>query len=109
MIPFSFSQLARRDFHDSYNYISTTIDAPQAAERLMAELDDELDKILDNPLRHSFVSDPELAKLGFRCAHIKNYNLYYITDSKEGPVKFIRFLYNKRDWTNILKVNPAGE
>jgi len=35
--------------------------------------------------------------------YIKNYVIFYIIDNDNKHIKIIRFLYNKRNWINILR------
>jgi mRNA-degrading endonuclease RelE of RelBE toxin-antitoxin system len=40
---------------------------------------------------------------------IKNYVLYFNVDEKKNTINALRFLYNKRDWLNILKEKSIEE
>ena len=74
-----------------------------AANSLKVEIKEKLNKIKENPRIRSLVQDKYLASLGYRLINVKNYMIFYIIDEDEKYIKIIRFLYNKRNWMNILK------
>ena len=97
------SQLFVSDIDAAYQYIKLNLEAPMAAENLMRELKIKLNYLKENPFARSFVQDKFLANIGFRPIKIKNYVIYYIIDENKNEINLIRFLYNKRDWKNILR------
>ena len=97
------SQLFDSDIDAVYMYIKENLEAPMAAENLMKELKEKLNYLKDNPFVRSFVQDEFLANIGFRPIKVKNYVIYYIVDDVKNEINLIRFLYNKRDWKNILR------
>jgi plasmid stabilization system protein ParE len=100
-----FSKLYRGDVDSSYNYIRNTLEAPRAADNLIKEILVKLKKIKENPNIRPLVQDKYLASLGYRLINVKNYIIFYIVDNDKKHIKIIRFLYNKRNWINILKEN----
>jgi hypothetical protein len=50
---------------------------------------------------NAVVSDEYLSSLEIRFAMVKNYMMFYIVDNKQ--INFIRFMYGRRDWINILR------
>ncbi|GHV69669.1 hypothetical protein AGMMS49928_12910 [Spirochaetia bacterium] len=44
-----------------------------------------------------------IAALNLRAIKVKNYVVYYSVNEKKQTVRLVRFLYNKRDWINILR------
>jgi plasmid stabilization system protein ParE len=109
MYNYDFSHLADSDIDATYDYIAERLENPKAAEKLMDELWHKVDTIVKNPLFRPLVHEPELAVMGFRSIKVKNFVIYYIADEEKQHVKIVRFLYNRRDWTNILKDNPSGK
>ena len=97
------SLLFDNDIDSVYQYISENLEAPRAAENLMKELKAKLNYLKENPFARSFVQDEFLANIGFRPIKVKNYVIFYIIDKKKNEINLIRFLYNKRDWKNILR------
>jgi plasmid stabilization system protein ParE len=103
-----FSKTIDNDIDSSYNYIKDTLEAPIAAENLMKELYDKLNYIKEKPYSRPLVHDEFLASLGIRSIRVKNYFIFYnIEDDKY--VNVISFMYNKRDWINILKEKSLDE
>ena len=76
-----------------------------AAENLILEILDKLKKIKENPAMRPLVQDKYFASLGYRLINVKNYILFYTIDNDSKHVNVIRFLYNKRNWIDILKKN----
>ena len=97
-----FSKIIYEDIDKSYNYIKKILEAPKAAENLIEELLDKLNYLKETPYTRPLVQDKFLASLGIRSIKVKNYVLYYSTEEIQKKVNIIRFLYNKRDWMNIL-------
>jgi len=109
MYKLRFSTLFNSDVDSSYNYIKIKLEAPMAADNLIREIIEKLDKIKKNPNIRPLVQDKYLASLGYRLINVKNYVIFYIIDNDEKHIKVIRFLYNKRNWTNILKEKTVEE
>jgi plasmid stabilization system protein ParE len=104
-----YSKLIRGDIRSSHTYIKEKLEAPKAAENLIMELLNKLKYLKETPLTRPLVQDSYLASFKVRSIKIKNYVLYYIVDEDNNKVNMIRFLYNKRDWINILKENNIEE
>ena len=97
-----FSKTIDDDIDSSYNYIKDTLEALIAAENLMKELDKKLNYIKEKPYSRPLVQDEFLASLGIRSIWVKNYLVFYNVENSKY-INAISFLYNKRDWINILK------
>jgi plasmid stabilization system protein ParE len=104
-----FSILYDEDVDSSYNYIKDKLEAPMAADNLIKEILEKLNKLKENPNIRSFVQDKYLASLGYRSINVKNYILFYIIDNDKNEIKVIRFLYKRRNWINILKEKTIEE
>jgi toxin ParE1/3/4 len=104
-----FSKIYRIDVDSSYNYIKDKLEAPMAAENLIKEILEKLIKIRENPNIRPLVQDKYLASLGYRLINVKNYMIFFIIDNDNKHIKIIRFLYNKRNWINILKEKTIEE
>jgi plasmid stabilization system protein ParE len=103
MYTLKFSKLYDSDVDESYNYIKNTLEAPMAANNLIKGILEKLQKIKENPHRRPLVQDSYLASLGYRIINVKNYMIFYIIDDDKKQIKVVRFMYNKRDWVNLLK------
>jgi plasmid stabilization system protein ParE len=98
-----FSKIINDDVYQSYTYIKETLEASKAAEDLIEELIDKLNYIKETPFRRPLVQDKYLASLEIRAIKVKNYVLYYNVEENKKIINIIRFMYNKRDWVNVLK------
>ena len=109
MYNLSFSKIIDEDIDSCYNYIKDKLDAPMAAENLMKELYEKLNYIKENPFFRPLVHDKLLASLGIRLIKVKNYLLFYNVEEENSNINIITFMYNKRDWVNIVKEIPLDE
>jgi len=109
MYNLSFSKIIDEDIDSCYNYIKDKLDAPMAAENLMKELYEKLNQIKENPFFRPLVHDKLLASLGIRSIKVKNYLLFYSVEEEIKNLNIITFMYNKRDWVNIVKDIPLDE
>jgi plasmid stabilization system protein ParE len=109
MYSLAYSKIIRNDIKSSYIYIKEKLESPMAAENLIIELINKLNYLKETPLTRSLVQDNYLASFEYRSIRIKNYVLYYIVDEEKNMVNIIRFLYNKRNWINILNENSPEE
>ena len=103
------SKLYREDTSFSYNYIKYKLEAPMAADNLKKEIKEKINTIKENPKIRPLVQDRYLASIGYRLINVKNYMIFYIIGEDDRHVKIIRFLYNKRNWVNILKETVIDE
>ncbi len=102
MYSVTFSQLAAKDLHEAYDYISGTLKNPVAAENLVLEAEKKLEAIREFPYSARLVSDPHLKRLGIRVLSVNNYVAFLRVDESKKEVELVRFLYAKREWKNIL-------
>jgi len=104
-----FSKIYKIDVDSSYNYIRDQLEAPMAAENLIKEILEKLNRIKKNPNIRPLVQDKYLASLGYRQINVKNHMIFYIIDSDNKHIKVIRFLYKRRNWINLLKEKTIDE
>ena len=109
MYKLKISKLYDTDVDKCYNYINDTLKNPTAAENLIKNIIEKLNKISENPKIRPLVRDEYLANLGYRLITVKNYMIFYIIGEDNKHIKIIRFLYCKRDWMNILKEKTVEE
>jgi len=103
-----FSKIIDADIDSNYDYIKDILESPIAAENLMKELYEKLNYIKENPYSRPLVHDEFLASLGIRSIKVKNYLLFYSIENEEY-INVLSFMYNRRDWINILKEIPLDE
>jgi addiction module RelE/StbE family toxin len=109
MYKLAFSKLIYTDIDSSYKYIKEKLEAPKAADNMIEKLIEALNYLKETPFTRTLVQDEYLASLNIRSIKVKNYVLYYNIDEENNIVNIIRFLYNRRDWINILKEKSIDE
>ena len=109
MYKLKISKIYKEDISSSYNYIKNKLEAPMAANNIKNEIKEKIEKIQKNPNIRPLVQDKYLASLGYRLINVKNYMIFYIIGEDNKHLKLIRFLYNKRNWINILKEKTIEE
>jgi plasmid stabilization system protein ParE len=103
------SKIIEADLDSSHKYIKERLEAPRAADNLIENAMKIMDYIGETPYTRSLVQDTYLASLGIRSIKVKNYVLFYNVEEDKNRVNVIRFLYNKRDWKNILRENDLKD
>jgi toxin ParE1/3/4 len=109
MYNLTFSKIFKIDANTVHRYIKETLEAPMAAENLKKELLEKLDCIKEKPYSRPLVQDKFLASFGIRSIKVKNYLLFYNIEEEANNINAITFMYNKRDWANIIKEMPLDE
>ena len=96
------TDLAEEDIKAVTKYISKDLNAPVAANSLLDEIEKHEEILSESPNMYPNVPDQYLASLGLKFVIIKNYLMFYLIDEEKNVVNVIRFLYNRRNWKNIL-------
>ena len=94
---------AERDIDNAADYIEFVLKNPDAAERLLDAVTEDISSLAMNPEIYPVVDDSVLRSWGIRFITIKNYLAFYTIDAKRSTIYIVRFLYSKRDWRTILK------
>ena len=103
MYTLHFSEPAEEDLLSTIRYISDVLKAPEAAKHLLNEVEEQTKILKTAPLSYALVFDEYLYSKGIRSFLVKNYLIFYVVNEKEKIVSIIRFLYARRDWTNLLR------
>ena len=98
-----FTEPAELDLFLIHDYISQELHNPGSADDIIDGIIEEANNLSVFPLKHQYVNDAILARLGFRLTWYGNYNIFYIYDEDEDIVHIIRVLYDKQDWQTILR------
>lgn len=98
----SISTHAAGDIQDIARHISSDLHEPVTAERLINNLQSEINELSALPFRFALVTDKALAEKGFRKMPVENYIVFYMVNDKEGVVNVLRVLYGKRDWVSLI-------
>lgn len=98
------TQNAQNDIAEILSYIKNKLANPKAANSLYIEITQQIELLSDFPKSAPLVNDNLLSSCGIRALLIKNYIAFYQEDSKEKTIDILHFIYAKRDYINILKL-----
>ena len=87
---------AEHDIMRAVDYIEFTLKNPDAATEW-------IDSLADLPQKFHPADDPILASWGIRFVKINNYLAFYTIDKEKQTVIIVRFLYQKSNWSSILR------
>lgn len=97
-----YTPLAYEDLNEIDSYISETLGNPQAAMRLMEEIEKSVDQLERFPMIGSAVEDPFLESKGYRKLVVQNYLIFYLVDASRQLVVIMRVQYGAREYRNLL-------
>ena len=87
--------LAEGDILEAVDYIAGTLDAPQAAQALLDELDETVERISKYPYAHELYRTTRTLRDEIRKVPVKGFVLYYAVF--EDTVEIRRFLHGRKD------------
>ncbi|MGL6202020.1 MAG: type II toxin-antitoxin system RelE/ParE family toxin [Lachnospiraceae bacterium] len=99
----AYAQEAVFDLDNIERHIALKLKNPDAAWSTVNGIITTIEKIINTPKAHPLVEDSYLSTLGFRLTYYKNYNMLYIVQDETMTVYIVRILYNRRDWTSLLR------
>jgi len=94
---------AEHDLIQAADYIEFSLKNPDAAEHLLDAAAEQINSLSNLPERFRLVDDPVLASWGIRFVVINNYLAFYTINEEKQMVIIIRFLYQKSNWSSILR------
>ena len=95
--------VAERDILRAADYIEFTLKNPTAADHLLDAATEQINSLADMPEKFRLVDDPVLAGWEFRFLIVNNYLAFYTIDKEKQLVIVVRFLYQKSNWSSILR------
>ncbi len=96
------SDQAECDLDEAAQYIAFVLENPDAAAALIDAVEAEFATLTEFPHRGTLVNDKRLAAFGIRFVTVKNYHIFFQINEADSQVYFLRILYAKRDWANLL-------
>ena len=96
------SSRAKMDMLEIAKYIATELYAPEAANNLLDDFENQMADLTHMPKKFTLVSDERLARLGIRSVPVKNYIIFYVVSEHVSTVTIISVMYCRRDWANLL-------
>ena len=94
---------AEHDIMRAADYIEFTLKNPTAADNLLDVSTEQIGSLSDLPQKFRLVDDSVLASWGIRFVIVNNYLAFYTIDEEKQTVIIVRFLYQKSNWTSILR------
>ena len=94
---------AEHDIMRAADYIEFTLKNPDAADKLLDVAITQISSLADLPQKFRLVDDPVLASWNIRFVIINQYLAFYTIDEEKQTVIVVRFLYQKSNWTSILR------
>ena len=94
---------AERDMINASDHIEFVLKNPKAADDLLDETERQIYSLADFPERFKLVDDPVLASWGVRFVIVNGYLAFYVISKELNQVTVVRFLYQKSNWTAILR------
>lgn len=94
---------AEHDMIHAADYIKYTLKNATAADNLLDTVTEQILLLSDLPQRFRLADDPVLANWGIRSIQINHYLAFYTIDEEKQIVFIVRFLYQKSNWTSILR------
>ena len=95
--------LALDDLKAIVRYIIVELEAPKAAENLIAKIDKEVQKIADNPFRCHVYSTRKKMKYEYRALQINNYKIFFVVEKEKIEIHMV--LYSKRNIPKLLEAD----
>lgn len=95
--------LAEADILEAVDYIADKLDAVQAAEDLLSELDDTVSRIAQFPYAHELYRTARPMRDEIRKVPVKGFVLYYAVFADHIEVR--RFLHGRRNRT-VETISP---
>lgn len=92
------TQAADHDLRGIVRYMTEELQAPQAAERFLQQVDACYDHIRAFPAMYSPCETPALKTGDLRKAVIGNYVLVYQTEEAKQLATVLRFFYGRQDY-----------
>ena len=84
-------------------YITTELQAPIVAKRMLELLKSEMMSLHTMPYRVKLIDEQPWGKLGFRKIRVKNYYIYFLVDENRKEVQILAVIYVRRDQTRQLE------
>ena len=99
------SQKAEKDIIEAADYIEFILHNPKAADDLLDKVTEAIENLSVMPEKFGIVDESVLKAWGIRVFSINNYLVFYRINEVAHAVHIVRFLYGKRNWKSILRMD----
>ncbi len=100
---YKFTNKAKEDLENIFNYIAIEVDNINAAKNLINEIEKGIKQICKFPEICPMVTNIYMKNFGIRKKIVKNFIMYYLIDKKTKTNHILRIIYGKRDLNEIFK------
>lgn len=97
-----YTPLAAEDINEIDVYISETLCNPDAAEKLLTKMEQQIRRLQQYPHLGYIVDDPYLASRGYRKLIVDNYLVFHLVDDANEVIIIMRVLYGTREYRDLL-------
>ena len=97
-----YTPLAAEDIDEIDAYISETLCNPDAAEKLLTKMEQQILRLQQFPHLGYLVEDPYLAAKGYRKLIVDNYLIFHLVDDTNQTIIIMRVLYGAREYRDLL-------
>ena len=94
---------AERDMINASDHIEFVLKNPKAADDLLDEAEHKINSLAEFPEKFRLVDDPVLSSWGIRFVVVNGYLVFYVISEEIKRVTIVRFLFQKSNWTAILR------
>ncbi len=94
---------AERDIINASDHIEYVLKNSKAADDLLDETELKINSLSEFPKKFRLVDDPVLASWGVRFVVVNGYLAFYIINEDTKLVTIVRFLFQKSNWSKILR------
>lgn len=94
---------AERDIINASYHIEFVLKNPKAADDLLEEAELKINSLTGLPEKFRLVDDPVLASWGIRFVVVSGYLAFYTISEELKQITIVRFLFQKSNWTAILR------
>jgi len=91
----------QQELNTIIEYITFTLEAPQAALNMLDELEKSINNLKLYPLAHRLYRPIKPLQAEYRVLTVKNYLVFYIV--LEKTIEIHRIIYKKRNLSQLLK------
>lgn len=92
-----YSDRARQDLRDIYEYIAYNLLAPETASNQTKRIMKKIRSLEEMPMRYRLYDDEPWHSQGLRFFPVDNYLILYLPDEEENTVNIVRIMYGRRD------------
>lgn len=97
-----FSPQFEEDLDNTFSYIQNKLTAPQAAKKLMSEIDKRITAAAENPFMYPLCPEP-LSEYKLRKIVVNNYIMVYYINDPERAVIFLKLFYGRQNYLDFFR------